>query len=421
MRLIIKSVNIVWEYSDFHHQKVDILVEDGLIKAIESNLENSDIPAWFQPDTYLSAGWFDLDANFGEPGFETRENLESGSAAALKGGFTGLALMPNTSPPLHSRTEIEYILNKSRDLSVDLFPLGCISKNKEGKEMAELFDMYQAGALAFIDGDRPVQNAGLLLRALQYTSSFGGKVFSYPEDHSLAGQAQVNEGITSLRLGMKGIPNIAEELIVKRDLMLATYTDKPIHFIAISAAGSVELIREAKKRGQPVTASVPAYQLFLNDEALVGFDTNYKLRPPLRGNEDREALITGIQDGTIDAITSRHTPQEIEAKAVEFENAYDGMISLENSFSLANKILETRVSIDRLIDAFSTRPRNILGVSQPKLKVGEMANFCWFNPTEEWILTKESLLSKAVNTPFLGEKMKGKVLGVVHKNRIKQF
>ena len=426
MNLLIKSVKIVWENSEFNNQILDVHIQNGIIQAIGPNLDFQNLAKqntelWQQEESYLSPGWFDLDANMGEPGFETREDLNSGSNASLRGGFTGIALMPNSEPPLQSKTQIEYIVGKSKNLGIDIYPIGTLSKNREGKEMAELFDMFQSGALVFCDGDRAVQNSGILLRALQYSSTFGAKVFSYPEDYDLSGNAKVHEGIQSLKLGMKGIPNLAEEIMIQRDLMIASYANSPIHFITISGAESVELIRQAKKLGQKVTASVPSYHLFLEDSNLQGFDTNYKVRPPLRGKSDREALLVGIQDGTIDAITTRHTPQEPESKEVEFENALDGMISLETSFSTALMSLEKLVTIERIVNALSFSPRKIMGLSQPELKVGHIANFCWFDPSKEWIYEKKSIAGKSSNSPFLGKTLKGKVLGTIHKQISTKF
>lgn len=423
MNLIIKSVKIVWDKSSIDNQVVDILVQDGIIRDISPKISLSgiDYEVWEYQDSYISPGWFDLDANFGEPGFENREDLESGSKAAIHGGFTGLALMPNTYPPLHSRTEIDYILQKSQNLPVDLYPIGCISKRREGKEMAELFDMFQTGAKAFSDGNRPLENSGLLLRALQYTQAFGARIFSYPEEPSLVGGAKVHEGLESLRLGMKGIPSLSEELMVQRDLMIAHYAGCSIHFLAISTQGSVDLIRNAKSKGQEVSCSVPSYQLVLKDSDLHGFDTNYKVRPPLRSQEDIDALIEGLNDGTIEAITSRHTPQEIESKAVEFETALDGIASLETSFSFTMEALDHKLPLDKIIHKISIGPRSILGIEQPELKIGALANFSWFHPKLEWIPEKKDLMGKSYNNPFLGKKMKGKVLGIINKNRIFKF
>jgi len=420
MRLLIKSVTILWENSDFHQLNQDVFLEDGIIRQIGTHLDIPDVEVWHEEGSYLSAGWFDLDANFGEPGFENREDLETGSQAALSGGFTGLALMPNTQPAFHAKTQIEFIKNKARELPIDLFPIGCISKNREGREMAELFDMYQTGALAFSDGDRPLENSGLLLRALQYTRPFHAKIFSYPEEISLSGSAKVHEGINSLRLGMKGIPSLSEEWMIQRDLMIAVYAESPIHFTSVSSSGAVELIREAKAKGQKVTASVPSYHLVLDDGNLSDFDTNYKVRPPLRSERDKNALIHGLKDGTIDAITSRHTPHEIEYKAVEFELALDGIVNLQTCFPLAIQGLGLE-SLNTLIRALTIKPRAIMGLSQPELKIGESANFCWFHPDKNWIFDKKSLKGKSFNSPFLNKEMRGKVLGVVFKNRNTQF
>jgi len=421
MKLLIKSVKVVWENSEFHNQVLDIYLEGGKIHSIGHSLSVNPEMVWESKGSFLSPGWFDLDASFGDPGYEMREDLQSGAEAARRGGFTGIGLMPNTHPPFHSKGEIDYILTKSKELPLEIHPIGTISKNRDGKEMAELFDMFQTGARAFSDGDRVLENAGLLLRALQYTAGFGGRIFSYPEDHSLSGNAQVHEGLESLVLGMKGIPSLAEELMIVRDLLIAAYAGTPIHFTSISSKEGVELIRKAKERGQAVTAAVPSYHLYFTDEDLRGFDTNFKVRPPLRSKEDRESLIKGILDGTLDAITSRHRPHEIESKAVEFELALDGMINLETSFSLSHMGFGSQVPIDKWIGSMSQKPREILGLKPLELKIGEEANLTWFHPGIDWIYDQKESVSKSVNSPLLGKKLQGKVLGVISKNQISKF
>src|ERR1700744_489704 len=285
MNLLIKSATVIDPQSSFHQKNADILIYDGVIVQIAAS-SSADVEVFDAKGKYVSPGFFDLNCNIGELGLETKETLASGTKAAAAGGFTGIAVMPNTQPPIHSKTEVEYLLNRAKNNLIDVYPLGTISQKREGKDMAEMYDMLLSGAKAFTDGTRPVQDAGLMERAMLYANGFGAKVFSYPEDKAIAGTAKVNEGEVSTYLGMKGIPSLAEELIIARDIYLAEYTGAPVHFTTISTSRSVDLIRQAKKKGLPVTCDVAAYHLVLTDEELKGFDSNYKVKPPLRTAAD---------------------------------------------------------------------------------------------------------------------------------------
>ena len=344
--------------------------------------------------------------NFGEPGLETKEDMGTGCLTAAAGGYTGLALMPNTQPPVHSKAEVSYLINKSQHELVDIYPLGCISHNREGKELAEMYDMQQSGAIAFTDGNRPVSNAGLMSRALLYTKSFNGLIFSYAEDQDIAGKAKMNDGVMSTFLGMKGNPSLAEELMISRDLYLAEYNEARIHFSTISTVRGVDLIRKAKEAGIKVTCDVAAHQLVFTEDELEGFESNYKVKPPLRTKKDQKALISGLKDGTIDAIVSQHTPHEIEFKNVEFEIASYGMIGLQTALPIA---LKAGLSVEQVLEKMAISPRKILGIAIPELKAGNSANFILFNPEEEWILDEETNKSKSSNSPFVGQRLKGKV------------
>lgn len=406
MNLLIKSATIVDPNSPFDQKVADILIQNGTITKIASNI-TSDETVFDAQGKHVSPGFFDLNCNIGELGFETKETLETGTRAAAAGGFTGVALMPNTQPPVHSKAEVEYLCNRAKNTLVDVYPLGTISHKREGKDMSEMYDMYLSGAKAFTDGNRPVQDAGLMERALLYTKGFDALVFSYPEDTAIAGKAKVNEGEVSTMLGMKGIPSLAEELMIARDLYLAEYTDSRIHFSTISTSRSVDLIREAKAKGVQVTCDVAAHHLVLTDEELKGFDSQYKVKPPLRIQSDVDALIAGLKDGTIDAIVSQHTPHEIEFKDVEFEVAEFGIVGLQTAFSLA---LKAGLDINTIINKISVNPRKILGVEATNLAEGKKANLVVFDMGEEWDYTKETNQSKSSNSPFIGQKLKGKVL-----------
>jgi dihydroorotase len=414
MNLLIKSATILDPGSPFHQQVADILIENGLITRIADDIE-ADAELVDAEGKYVSPGFFDLNCNIGELGLETKEDMQSGTRAAAAGGFTGVALMPNTIPPVHSKAEIEYLLNRSKNNLVDVYPLGTISHKREGKDLAEMYDMYLSGAKAFTDGNRPVQDAGLMERALLYAQGFDALVFSYPEDIAIAGKAKVNEGEVSTLLGMKGIPSLAEELMIARDLYLAEYTVSKIHFSTISTARSVELIREAKRKGLEVTCDVAAHHLVLTDEALLGFDSMYKVKPPLRTKDDVSALIKGLKDGTIDAIVTQHTPHEVEFKDVEFEVAEYGIVGLQTALALA---LRSGLPVELLIEKLAINPREILGVNVPVIAEGERANLVLFDAEAEWEYTNKSNRSKSVNSPFIGQTLKGKVLLTYNNQQI---
>ena len=414
MNLLIKSATISDPGSPYFQQVTDILIENGQIVKIGKGIE-SDAEIFDARGKQLSPGFFDLNCNIGELGLETKEDLKTGTQAAASGGFTGLALMPNTQPPAHSKSEIEYLVNRAKNNLVDIYPLGAISYKREGKDLAEIYDMYQHGAMAFTDGNRPVQDAGLMERALLYTKGFDALVLSYPEDTAIAGKAKVHEGEVSTLLGMKGIPALAEELMVARDLYLAEYTGSKIHFTTISTERSVSLIRAAKKKGIPVTCDVAVHHLLLTDQVLLGFDSQYKVKPPLRTKKDVKALLAGLKDGTIDAITSQHTPHEVEFKDVEFEIAEYGMISLQTAFSIA---LEAGLSSATIIEKMAIKPRKIMGVEAAVIAEGNRANLVIFDEKAEWTFNKDNNRSKSYNSPFIGHKLKGTILLTVNNNQV---
>jgi dihydroorotase len=414
MNLLIKSATILDPGSSFHQQVADILIENGVITRIADDID-ADAELFDAEGKYVSPGFFDLNCNIGELGLETKEDLRSGTTAAAAGGFTGIALMPNSQPPVHSKSEVEYLLNRAKGNLVDVYPLGTISQKREGKDLAEMYDMYQSGAKAFTDGSRPVQDAGLMERALLYAQGFDALVFSYPEDTAIAGKAKVNEGEISTLLGMKGIPSLAEELMVARDLYLAEYTVSRIHFTTISTARSVELIREAKRKGIEVTCDVAAHHLVLTDEALLGFDSLYKVKPPLRTADDVAALIKGLKDGTIDAIVSQHTPHEIEFKDVEFEVAEYGITGLQTALSLA---LKAGLPVELIVEKLAINPREILGVETPVIAEGENANLVIFDTDAEWEYSAANNKSKSANSPYIGHSLKGKVLLTYNNQQI---
>ncbi|SEL03657.1 dihydroorotase [Parapedobacter koreensis] len=415
--LLVRSAKVAFPSTPFHGKEVDILVENGIITKIAPHVEVDDdrITVVDAKGQYVAPGFFDMNVNFGEPGLETKEDILSGCAAAVAGGFTGVAVHPNTQPPVHSRSEVALIVNRAKALPVEVFPIGAISKKRQGEELAELYDMKLAGAVAFGDGNKPVQQAGLMSRALLYAKGFDGVILSHPEDASVAAGAKMNEGITSTYLGMKGNPNLAEELMVARDLYLAEYNEAAIHFTTISTAESVDLIRRAKAKGIRVTCDVAAHHLVMTDDLVVGFDSNYKVNPPLRTDADVMALRQGLEDGTIDAIVSQHTPHEIEFKQVEFQVAADGIIGLQTVLPLA---LGAGLAVDLIVDKLAIGPRRVLGLPIPEFQEQVEANFILFDAEKRWQFDRHTNRSKSNNSPLLGKELKGQVTMVVNKRQI---
>lgn len=400
-----------------HHAQVDVLVKNGKIDQIGERItyDEKNLTTVDGKDAYLSVGFFDLNVNFGEPGLETKEDLQTGTAAAAAGGFTGVAVQPNTNPPIHSRSEVALIINSSKGNIVDVFPVGSLSKHRDGEELAELFDMKQTGAVAFSDGNRSVQQAGLMSRALLYARGFGGRIIAFAQDDSIAGGHQMNEGEVSTFLGMKGIPNLAESIMVSRDLFLAEYNQAPIHFGTLSTQESLSLIKKAKAKGLQVTCDVSAHHLVFTDEDVKGFDSHFKIMPPLRTKTDVKALIKALKEGVIDAVVSQHTPHEIEFKNVEFQIAKPGMIGSQTVLPL---LLRAGLTPEQIVEKLSIGPRRVIGLELPEIKEGKEANLVLFSPTKKWIFDETTNLSKSSNSPLMGQELVGKVLAVVNNNML---
>ena len=411
--ILISSAQLILPGHSEHGNVVDILIEKGQISRIAKTIDEKpdNIQVIDGKGAVVSAGFFDLHANFGEPGLETKEDIQTGSAAAAAGGYTGVAVYPNTNPPLHSRSQVALVTNAAKGNLVDVYPVGTISKKREGNELAELYDMQQAGAIAFSDGDHAVQQAGLMGRALLYAKGFGGLIISFPEDESLAGGHQMNEGEVSTYLGMKGKPNLAESLMVSRDLFLAEYNEARVHFTCISTAESVELIQQAKAKGVQVSCDVAAHNLVYTDEEVKGFDSQYKVNPPLRTQKDIDALLAGLKAGTIDAVVSQHTPQEVEFKRVEFHIAKDGIIGLQTTLPF---LVQAGFSAEEIVQYLAVQPRQVVGQAVPSLTEGSEANLVLFDMNEKWVLDVQSNQSKSANSPVFGQELTGKVKLVIN-------
>ena len=418
MKINIKNSRIVAPGFN-SHTNYHVLLEDGKIKQISE--QPIPVDAEVEVDAsacYLSTGWFDMRANFCDPGLEHKEDLESGARAAAEGGFTSVAILPNTKPALDSKEGMRYIRGGNRERLTQLYPLGAVTVGTKGEDLAEMMDLRQAGALGFTDGTHPITSSGIILKTLQYLQQFDGLLMNHPTEASLVKGGQMHEGINSTMLGMKGIPVLAEEMAIARDLRLLRYAGGRLHFSCISAAASVELIRKAKAEGLAVSCDVAVAQLVFTDNALLDFDTNYKVNPPLRSEEDRKALIAGLKDGTIDAIVSDHQPQDTESKKLEFDLADFGMISLQTFFSSLNTIDELEIPL--IVQKITDGPRRLLGLAENKIEEGAQADLTLFSTAHTWRFNDENNFSKGVNSPYLQQELKGKAVGVI-ANGFHQF
>lgn len=411
MNVILKHATIIDTESPFHNQTADIKIIDGIIKTIGQNLSNEENATIIERDNlHVSQGWFDSSVSLGEPGYEERETIANGLQVAAKSGFTNIALQPNAAPVIDNQTEVSFVLHKSGKAATQLHPIGALTKNSEGKDLAELFDMTNAGAVAFGDYNKSLDNANLLKIGLQYVQDFDGLVITYCQDEKIKGNGVVHEGIASTKLGLKGIPGLAEEIQIARNLFLLEYTGGKLHIPTISTAKSVTLIREAKAKGLNVTCSVAVHHLVLTDETLNNFDTRYKVTPPLRDENERKALIAGVLDGTIDIITTDHNPLDIEHKKMEFDNAKNGTIGLESAFGALLTVLPADVIVAKL-----TAGKSIFKIEKQAIKEGNKASISLFNTEGNWKFSKEDILSKSKNSAFLGQPMKGKAYGIYNQ------
>jgi dihydroorotase len=414
MNALIKSATIVDSKSDFHNQTVDILIEKGRITSISKHIVN---PKSFREikldNLHVSQGWFDSSVSFGEPGYEERETISNGLKTAAQSGFTAVALNANSNPVIDSYADISFVKSKANDNAVSLYPIGALTRLSKGTDLAELFDMTNAGAVAFYDYQKPVSNPNLMKIALQYASNFDGLVCSFPEESEISRDGVANEHINSTKLGLKGNPALAEELQVARDLFLLEYTGGKLHIPTLSTVKSVELVKAAKAKKLNVTCSVAIHNLIFTDDSLQSFDTNFKVLPPLRTQKDCDALIEGLKDGTIDMVTTDHNPIDIEDKKIEFDYAKYGTIGLESAFGALQTIFTTKKAISLL-----TQGKSRFGISESVISEGENANLSLFNPDTNYEFGKTHISSKSKNSAFLGKTLKGETYGIIANNKI---
>ena len=413
MNIILKSAKVINVESEHNGSKQDILISEGKIKKIGSSISVKNAKTISVKNLHVSTGWFDSSVSFGEPGYEERETLLNGANVASKSGFTDLLLNPSTKPVLDNQTDISFIKSKSLNSSCNIHPIGALTLSSESKDLAELYDMKNSGAVGFYDFKKPILNSNLLKTALLYSQSFNSVIMSYPQDNSVAKGGLINEGTISVNYGIKGIPNFAEEIQIARDLHVLEYTGGKLHIPTISTKKSLELIKKAKSKGLNVTCSVAVHNLIFNDKKLKDFDTRFKVLPPLREEKDRVALVNGVKTGLIDMVTSDHLPIDLENKKTDIENAKYGTIGLESIFGSLLSLFDLNQTIEIL-----TRGREIFNIEKPEFEVGSKASLSLFT-INDYEFSKADILSKSKNSAFLGMKMKGKPIGVINGNKIK--
>lgn len=415
MKILIKQATIISPASPYNGQIKDILITDGIITAIEDQITAQADQRIENTGLCVSIGWMDMFADFGDPGFEQKENMESGAKAAAAGGFTDVMLIPNSHPVVDNKSQVEYINQKAKQVAVNIHPIGAVSKMAEGKELSEMYDMRQSGALAFSDGIHPIQNSGLILKALQYVKRFDGTIIQIPDDTSIGTNGLMNEGIISTQMGLPGKPTMAEELMVARDIKLARYADSKLHFTGVSSPKSLDYIKRAKDAGIAVTCSITPYQIYFCDEDLQSYDANLKLNPPVRNRTDMLTLRQALLDGTIDCIASHHLPQHWDNKTCEFEYAKPGMISLETMFAV---FMYCGLTAEDFVQMQTINIRHIFGLPIPEIKAGEPASLTLFTPTTEFIFDASMIHSKSKNSAFIGKTLMGKVIGIMNKSNL---
>jgi dihydroorotase len=419
-KVLLKNIRVIDNAEKLNAVKSVVIRNDKIADILDKPPASFDGETWEDKNFVLIPGLFDMHVHFREPGREDEETLETGSFTAANGGFTGVACMPNTDPAIDTQEVVNFIREETRDYLVDVHPVSAITKAREGKELAPIAEMVEAGAVAISDDGSPVMNAELMRRALEYSKMFDIPILGHEEDTNLSKNRHMHEGFYSTKLGIQGIPALSEEIIVARDIMLTEFTGGRFHVCHISSKGSVELIRQAKAKGLKVTCEVTPHHFTLTDQVVESYDTNTKMNPPLRSDEDRQALIDGLKDGTIDAIATDHAPHSIEEKEAEYINAPFGITGLETALGLiTSELLDTKIlTLKDIYDRCVQNPRKILNLDVPKIKTGENANLTLFSQKENWIYNDSISFSKSRNTPFTNHPLTGRSVVVINKGKI---
>ncbi|WP_425392580.1 dihydroorotase [Ekhidna sp.] len=411
MSILLKNVRVLDVNSPAHNKQVNILIENGVIISLSGRTADREYDL---KDKLVSPSFFDLSAHFSDPGNEYREDLLSGSEAALSGGFADVCLIPDTNPPIESKSDVKYLIERCKEV-VDVHPIGACSEALKGENLTEMLDLHDAGVVAFSDGDEPIWNTELLLKALQYTTEINVPIIQNARDINISSNAQMHEGKYSTHLGLRGEPSLSEELIIQRDIEVLKYSGGSLHFAKVSSARGLDLIKKAKKEKLSITCDVSIHHLLFTDESVGDFDTNYKNLPPFRTEKDRKALVKGVKDGTIDAICSNHRPFDQESKQLEFDLADPGSISLQTFFPSLVK-LSTEVPLEILIERVVNGPRAVLKKEPIKIDKGEVAKLTIFDLDAKWTLNGKSNKSKSKNSPFWNTELVGQVAAVINRN-----
>ena len=413
MDLLLKNVTIVDSKSSLNFQKRDILIINGIIKKISKKIQINDVDTIEKENLHVSHGWFDSSVCFGEPGYEERETLENGLNTAALSGYTGVSLNPNTRPFSDSIASISHLINSSINHPTKIYPISCLTLNQDGKNMCELFDLYNCGAIGHFDYKTPIKDSGLLETALKYSQRFDGLIFSFPHDNTFNGNNSINEGKSSAKIGIKGIPKISEIIQIKRDLEILKYTGGKLFIPYITCKESVELIKNAKDEGLKINCSTPIMHLVYDDSETENFNENYKFIPPLRSKDDINFLKLGVIDGTIDMVCSMHEPINQEFKDIEFINSAPGSISLEATFGILSKIFPLEKVIELL-----TKGHEYFLNKKNTINENSSANLTLFFPDIESVFNESKIFSKSKNCVFLNKKINGEVYGIINDKKI---
>ena len=400
--------------------KSDVLIKDGKIFEIGDFNPPKSCEIIDCEGKIITHGFCDLHVHFREPGREDKETLQTGSIAAMAGGFTRVCVMPNTTPPLDTPESINFIIKKAENAPIHIHPIGAVSKGQDGKDITEMGLMHKEGAVAFSDDGLPIQDGGIMRIALEYSKLIDVPIINHAEDECLRDEGLMHEGTISTRLGLPGNPDLAESSMVHRDLELADFVGAKIHIPHVSSAKAVDLIRKMKKHKDDVTAEVTPHHLFFNDEDLISYDTNLKVGPPIRTENDRKSLIDAVKDGTIDCIATDHAPHTIEDKETTFDLATFGMIGLESCFGIVNKVLckDSKMDLMDLISFLTNRPREIMGFDCDLFSVGSSAEIVVIDPEQDWVFSREDIKSRSINSPYIGKELFGKVQFTISRSHL---